>query len=173
MREALLRGSAMKVLAIDPGPTESAWLIYHSETGEIGPRGKDPNAGVLSTIKAYCGRRTATDAHALVIEKVQSFGMAVGADIFEAVFWTGQFFQAWEEDRSEWQKHADRIGRIQIKNHLCHSSRAKDSNIRQALIDRFGPPGTKKNPGKTYGISKDLWSALAVAVTYADLNGGT
>jgi len=60
-----------------------------------------------------------------------------------------------------------------VAAHLCNTSRANDSNIRQALIDRFGPGrekaiGTKKNPGPLYGIKKDLWSALAVAVTYAD-----
>jgi hypothetical protein len=46
--------------------------------------------------------------------------------------------------------------------------RAKDQNIRQALIDRLGPPGTKKNPGPTYGVTSHMWSALAVAVTAHD-----
>ena len=32
------------------------------------------------------------------------------------------------------------------KMNLCGSMKAKDSNIRQALIDRFGEVGTKKNP---------------------------
>ncbi len=45
-------------------------------------------------------------------------------------------------------------------------------NIRQALIDRFGPPGKKKAPGATYGLSGDMWSALAVAVTFTDKLGG-
>jgi hypothetical protein len=46
--------------------------------------------------------------------------------------------------------------------------RAKDSNIRQALIDRFGEPGTKKVPGLLYGIKKDEWSALALGVFWHD-----
>ena len=45
--------------------------------------------------------------------------------------------------------------------------RAKDSNIRQALIDKYGKPGTKKDPNLFYNdseqkVSKDIWSALAV-----------
>ena len=51
---------------------------------------------------------------------------------------------------------------------LCYDSRAKDGNIRQALIDRFGPVGTKKAPGWFYGVSKDVWAAVAVGVTWAD-----
>jgi hypothetical protein len=41
--------------------------------------------------------------------------------------------------------------------------RAKDANIRQALIDKLGAVGTKKAPGPLYGISGHLWAALAVA----------
>jgi hypothetical protein len=36
--------------------------------------------------------------------------------------------------------------------------------VRQALIDRLGPQGTKKNPGPTYGMRSHLWAALAVGV---------
>ena len=57
--------------------------------------------------------------------------------------------------------------------HLCGHPRAKDPNIRQALLDRFGPGrekalGTKKAPGALYGIKGDEWAALAVAITWWD-----
>jgi hypothetical protein len=51
---------------------------------------------------------------------------------------------------------------------LCNSMKAKDSNIRQALIDRFGEVGVKKAPGWFYGFKKDVWAAYAVGVTYLD-----
>ncbi len=57
---------------------------------------------------------------------------------------------------------------MEVKIHLCNHPRAKDPNIRQALIDRFGAPGTKKNQGATYGLAGDMWSALGVAVTFAE-----
>ena len=51
--------------------------------------------------------------------------------------------------------------------------RAKDANVRAALIDRFGPSkrkaiGLKATPGPLYGVHSHMWSALAVAVTYGD-----
>jgi hypothetical protein len=61
------------------------------------------------------------------------------------------------------------------KKTICHNPRANDSTIRQALIDRFayGVPnkgkGSKKDPGWFYGFHADVWSAYAVAVTYADM----
>jgi hypothetical protein len=55
------------------------------------------------------------------------------------------------------------VYRNAVKLHICGTPRAKDPNIRQALIDKYGAPGTKKNPGPTYGVSSHLWSALAIA----------
>lgn len=49
---------------------------------------------------------------------------------------------------------------------------AKDANVRQALINRFGGKdaaiGRKAAPGPLYGISRDMRSALAIAVTGHD-----
>ncbi|WP_230687708.1 hypothetical protein, partial [Streptococcus pneumoniae] len=50
-----------------------------------------------------------------------------------------------------------------VKIWLCGTMRAKDANIAQALRDKHGEVGTKKNPGKLYGIKSHLWSALAIA----------
>ena len=98
----------------------------------------------------------------LVIEQVASFGMAVGAEVFETVYWSGRFAEA------VYPLPVDRITRIKVKTHLCHDSRAKDANIRAALIDRYGGPAALRKGGDLYGVSKDVWSALAVAVTWAD-----
>ncbi|MCI8362245.1 MAG: hypothetical protein HFJ41_03805 [Clostridia bacterium] len=68
--------------------------------------------------------------------------MAVGATVFDTCVWIGQFKQkAIENDIT-----VEYIYRKDEKMNICHSMKAKDSNIRQALIDRFGEVGTKKNP---------------------------
>ncbi len=151
------------VLGLDPGPEQSALVLWdgvkianawYALNDEIAQRIQ------WSPYSDFDGRSP------LVIEKVASFGMPVGAEVFETVFWSGRFAERYGIE------HVHRITRGEVKMHLCHSMRAKDSNIRTALIDRFGKPGTKKNPGLLYGISGDLWSALAVAVTWFDQNCG-
>jgi hypothetical protein len=99
---------------------------------------------------------------------VASYGMPVGATVFETCVWIGRFIQAVCEVGFPAEKIV-RIYRKDEKMNLCHSMKAKDSNIRQALIDRFGIVGTKKEPGYFYGFKKDMWAAMAVAVTYHDL----
>lgn len=150
------------ILAIDPGPTESAYVILDGELKPV-DFGKFDNELVLEVIQANNVLRSIDH---FAIEMVASYGMAVGADVFETVFWIGRF---WEETGNIENK--ERIYRKDVKINLCHNMKAKDSNIRQALIDRFGMVGVKKKPGWFYGVSKDVWSAIAVGVTYADTYG--
>ena len=147
----------MTILAIDPGPIESAWVLWNGEV--IGSHGKQSNTEIASWISSA---QIAT-ADRLAIEMIASYGMPVGAEVFETCVWIGRFMQSFGDTR-----RVDRLTRNEVKNHLCHSSRAKDSNIRQAIIDRLGPVGTKKAPGPCYGLAGDEWAALAVALTWWD-----
>lgn len=158
----------MKVYAVDPGPENSALVVFDGIA--VLNHERLPNPELLSSI---CDRTRASD-HVLVVEQVASFGMAVGADVFETVHWAGRFIQAWTGYRAPLMPWA-RIKRHEVKTALCHTQKAKDANIRQALIDRFGPGkdkaiGTKKAPGPLYGIAGDEWSALAVAITWWERN---
>lgn len=151
----------MNLLAIDPGPTESAYVIWNG--ADILEAHKYPNESVLRVVDA-CARDASCDL--LAIEMMACYGMAVGAEVFETCVYIGRFMERWIDLRNE--ATITRIPRLQVKNHICHSSRANDSNIRQALIDRLGKPGTKRQPGKTFGISGDVWAALGVAITVFD-----
>ncbi len=99
------------------------------------------------------------------IEMIASYGMPVGKETFETCLWIGRFIGAWEGIHG---KEPALLCRKDIKMHLCGTMKAKDGNIRQALLDRWGPQGTKKAPGPTYGISSHTWAALAVATTFMD-----
>lgn len=160
----------MRILAIDPGNEQSAWLIFDTIKQIPIAFGIESNADLYRRTERYASNRSLplASVNFLVIEMIASYGMPVGKTVFETCVWIGQFISHWW-----WSDDYMLIYRSEIKTHLCNSVRAKDSNIRQALIDRFGGSrdkaiGTKKNQGVLYGISKDLWSALAVAVTYAD-----
>lgn len=152
-----------RILAIDPGPERSAYIIV-DETGtpDSAVFGIATNGELLLWLRET-KREGATH---LVIEQVASYGMPVGADVFETVYWSGRFAEASRPLPMQ------RIPRKAVVTHLCGSARAKDSNVRQALIDRFGGKeraiGRKAAPGPLYGIHADLWAALAVAVTWAD-----
>jgi hypothetical protein len=143
---------ASTILAIDPGPERSALVRWDGAALSLSEFAD--NSEILTLLRARAG-----DGELLAIEQIVSYGMPVGAEVFETVYWSGRFAEAYGADCVR------RIPRLKVKVHICHDSRAKDSNIRQALIDRFGKPGTKKQPGALYGISGDLWAALALAVT--------
>lgn len=150
----------MKVLAIDPGNRQSAWCMIDGETLKPLSFGKEENQVVLDAVQHL-------SYDSIVIERVASYGMAVGRDVFETCEWVGRFTQAARVT-------PDYVYRREEKIHLCGDSRAKDTNIRRALIDRFAQhdlkngKGTKKNPDWFYGFSADVWQAYAVAVTYVE-----
>ena len=148
------------IFAIDPGNMESGYAVIKMPEFQLLEFGKIENNMLLQCIHLY-----AAAADHFAIEMVASYGMPVGKDVFETCVWIGRFIQA-----AETQHHF--VYRKDEKLCLCHDSRAKDSNIRQALIDRYAKfdfkngKGTKKNPDTFYGVSKDMWQAIAVAVTH-------
>jgi hypothetical protein len=154
-------GGVVLILAIDPGCLESAYVVLKEDDLSVIESGKIENEKLLLFL-TYLN----TQINHIAIEMVASYGMAVGAEVFETVFWIGRFWEAAQKHR-----HCKliKIYRKEEKMNLCGTMKAKDSNIIQALKDRFGDKGTKKNPGWFYGFSKDIWQAYAVGVTYYDL----
>ena len=150
------------IVGIDPGPRESAIVAFDGE--RVLSAEDVANDSVLDAI-GFIQRQTPLGIDDVAIEWIESFGMAVGASTFETVFAIGQI-----ATRLQWNNYNLRlVPRRDVKLNICKSPKAKDANIRQALIDRFGEVGTKKSPGPLIGISKHRWAALAIAVTAFDL----
>jgi hypothetical protein len=152
------------ILAIDPGNTQSGWCLFGGKS--VLDSGVLDNHAMLELIYQYRN-------YDLAIEMIASYGMAVGREVFETCVWIGRFQQ--------WHNRPDAVRlvyRKDVKLHLCGNTKAKDTNIRQAIIDLFPPKGdgkipqigTKKQPGPLYGISSHAWAALAVALTVSDIN---
>ena len=159
------------IIAIDPGCTESGYVVVRHDGNEITQvldKGKVENKDIYSVMNQYL-------AYDLAIEMVACYGMPVGAEVFDTCVWIGQFLR--EANTGKLARKIKLIYRKEEKLNLCGNTAAKDANIVQALIDRYayGQPnkgkGTKKQPGFFYGFAKDVWQAMAVAVTYFDLYG--
>jgi len=103
----------------------------------------------------------AVEGDVLVVEQIASYGMAVGAEVFLTCFESGRFVEAWGREFAM-------LTRLAVKLHLTGQPRAKDANVRQALVDRFGGPAALKKGGPLYKVAGDSWSALAVACAWAD-----
>jgi hypothetical protein len=144
----------MKILGIDPGTTLSAWVLWDSGSNKVLESSTVENDQVLARVKA--------GGYSLLgVEMIESQGMAVGRTTFETIVWIGRFL---ESAQASYQL----VHRGLIKLHRCGSARAKDGNIRQALVDLYGGPGVKKAPGPTYGLVAHQWQALAVAAHLAE-----
>ena len=151
----------MKILSIDPGSIESAYAVLD---GDLRPVrfGKVSNEALIGMIYNH----EFDDCNKCSIEMIASYGMSVGASVFETCVMIGRLKEAICRMLDLWP-HT--IFRKEEKINLCGTMKAKDGNIRQALIDRFGEVGTKANKGWFYGVSKDVWAAIAVGVTYYDI----
>lgn len=155
------------ILAIDPGPTESAWVIYDPAENRVIDCGHECNDDMAEML-----RPPGVTCRDLCIEMIACYGMAVGKDVFETCLWIGRYMECWRD-----VGEANLVYRRDVKLTLCNSARAKDANVRQALLDRFPRTGggatpqvgTKSKPGPLFGVSKHIWAALGVAVTWAEI----
>lgn len=147
------------ILAIDPGDQLSAFVVYDGKRPV--DHGKVPNVEMRSRVGLG-------NYHVLVVEMIASYGMPVGAEVFETCVQIGRLQEIAESSGLPWHL----VYRREVKLHMCGQARAKDSNVRQALIDKYGGKakaiGRKSSPGPLYGLKADEWQALAVAVTYSE-----
>ena len=154
-----------KILAIDPGNIESGVAIIQMPNFRLEWFAKLQNEDVFKVVKRY-------DFDEVAIEMVACYGMPVGKDIFETCLWIGRFVEQLKEYKISF------VYRKEEKIHLCGSMKAKDANIKQALVNRYAKhdfksgKGTKKDPDTFYGVAKDVWQSIAVGVTHYEKTEG-
>ena len=142
-------------MGIDPGTTQSGVVMWTDNI--IGWPDVIPNEDVLGWIQEH-------NPDVVAIEWIQAMGMAVGKEVFETCLWAGRFV----ERANSCGISCRCVPRGVIKLHHCMSPRANDSNIAQALRDKYGEKGTKKEPGFFYGVKSHAWQACAVAAYIAE-----
>ncbi|RMH26835.1 MAG: hypothetical protein D6692_08545 [Planctomycetota bacterium] len=162
---------SLHVFAIDPGPRKSG-VVWWDGSG-IREHATLSLPGLRERLEFFAYEAPLHGAAYVVIERIACYGMAVGEDVLETCVITGHLLEhCMALEIPTW-----RIPRRDVKMHVCGTMRAKDSNIMQALVDRFADTeqhgrlgkGTKKNPGFFFGFKSDEWAAFALAVTAYDL----
>lgn len=154
----------MNILAIDPGNVESGYVMVDENLQPI-EFAKVPNDFMEKLLYSIPGITQ------VVIERIASYGMAVGREVFETCEEIGRL-----SILAEFREiPVAYVYRKDEKLAICGSPKANDSNIRRALIDRFAThdlkngKGTKDNRDWFYGFKADIWAAYAVAVTWSDM----
>jgi len=152
------------IMGIDPGPARSALVAIPADRGDRRIVSKFVRCN--DELAAFLRAVPFSDAGDIVaVESMASYGMPVGAAVFDSCVWIGRFVESW----------GGRFVLIKapaVRAHMCGTPRAKKANVRQALIDMFPATGggkrpqigTKALPGPLHGFSNHLWSALAVAI---------
>ena len=176
------------IIAIDPGSTESAYIWLRE--GKPEHPAKVPNEHLLTGLRNTA--KIVTDEIELVIEDIQHYGrgMAVGAEVFETCIWIGRFIQVWvprpyrrirrptvkahvcgsvtANDAQVRQALIDLYGGTEraIGSLRCPACKGKGwRGVGRPECVACGGGGWKHPPGILHGIAKDVWSALALAVT--------
>lgn len=154
----------MRILAIDPGNAYSGYVLVDENLQPI-EFAKVPNQIMEKLLYSIPGITQ------VVIERIASYGMAVGREVFETCEQIGRLAMLAELR----ELPVSYVYRRDEKLTICGSPKANDSNIRRALIDRFAQfdltngKGTKQKRDWFYGFKSDIWAAYAVAVTWHDL----
>ena len=168
----------MSILAIDPGLESSAWILCNGS----GPARWGYESNPLLELRcAYLDKR-----HLVAIESMARMTSRnpIGLDVFNTQFWGGRFAGAY-------RGRVLQVTRMKAKVWLCGKAAATDSDVRTALIDRYGGErqaigwrckvckgkgwrgrgreicqscgGVGERRGPLHGVSGHVWSALAIA----------
>lgn len=180
-------------MSVDPGNKKSGWLRYKlSSTAVGGIRIVDHGVEENDILFLDC---TKLEHVHLAIETPKPRGMPTAAEEMDTLIFAGGLTRMWGYlGIGPWSM----VFRQDVKVHLCGAAQARDVNVRQALIDRFGGDtamtglkcsackgkgwlgrgrqpcpacnGSKweQAPGELYGFASHAWSALAVACYWAD-----
>lgn len=174
----------MKIMAIDPGTTESAYVILDDQY-QIFSADKVGNDVILSIIADAPG------LDAVIIEDIEprysstdrsAAGAVMGQSTIETIKAFGRF--GWQASLRGLMvgsifRRDERSCLIPTKRNGLPplpetAPKHADGQIRASLIRRFARHdkergrGTKANPDTFYGFHGDMWQAMAVGVTWLD-----
>lgn len=152
------------VLAIDPGTDQSAWLAY--QDGAPKKFGIQPNAELLRDLRIGM-----VPADVIAIELIEPrYGVQMGWETLDTARLIGQLQEAAHPTPVVLLKRSSILRHLGVVTSPKKGEKrvSADSGVRLALMDRFGGEASIRKGGPLFGISKDVWSALAIAITATD-----
>lgn len=150
-----------RLLAIDPGSTHSAYVLYNTRSERIGAHGHVENQEMRRIVKALhlsrvIGNRGAIDH--MAFERVRGYGnrSRAGNSVLDTAEWGGRFIECFGGD-----EYCTGMPRSTVRGHLLSGMNVSsgDAQIRKVLKERFGDA--------VKGFNNHEFAALAVAVTWA------
>lgn len=146
-------------IAIDPGSETSGLLVMSS--GKVANASQDlPPEAVERVVRTW-------SFLPVLIEGLSNYGQQIGDETLRTAYVIGKLYGI---DPSR----TTVIRRIDVKLALVGASGAKDSVIRQDLLERFGGPAAAKKGGPLSTVKGHAWQALALACAWEVMkaNGG-
>ena len=138
----------MKILAIDPGSTESGFVVFCTTTNKVISFGKWKNSQVLNFKlgnPTFQGEKIFIHHDLVIIEKPDFLSLGVGRTVIEAIFWAGRFHQAFNGSITYGRSYLKRT--YGLKN---------DKAVRAFIIQEY--PGIH--------LTKDSWQAMLLVHAY-------
>jgi len=164
----------MSTLAIDPGTNQSAYCVIGDDNAILAMEIM-PNDAICTFLQSDHLKVLQVDLTA--IEMIACYGMPVGRETFETCVWIGRFVECLSQGHP--LLPIAKVFRRDVKLFLCNSVKAKDANVRQAILDLYEPSGggkipqigTKGKRGPLYGVKSHIWAAVGVALCYQENRG--
>lgn len=148
----------MIVLGLDPGTTETGYALTDGSFAVL-DAGKIGSGLITDLIREF-------NPSAVACESLQSYGAAVGREVFETAYWIGEYRYVCKQSSIDFFLYP----RPEYARAIAGVQKVTDSVLRQALLLRFG--GDKKGePLFKLKGSSDQRSAFAVAVYHIDKSG--
>lgn len=162
--QEIVHAAPVVVLGIDPGPSESAWVLLVD--GKVADHFNQDNEALLTALRNGWPANSFGRCH-VAIEGMEPYGYPPAEETFATCMIAGRFQEA------ATQHHETSIlTRKPIVMNLTGKMAVKgmknDTRVKNALLLRFGHNGTWRDEGPLKGISTHKWAALAVAVTASD-----
>lgn len=162
------------VLAIDPGPTHSAWVLVDPVGYKPLAFAKNENTSVRRTVRS-------ADYDHLVIEEAISRRYS-GRSVSDTAFEAGRFAECSSITSGP---YFHLVSRSKVRGHIC-KGRGNDSKVIEGLICMFEPKIyygwqaknvsrrvmiNQSKKGFFKGFKADIWQAFALAVTFINIEG--